>query len=135
MCTVKMDIFIVTTAQSPSLQTCIIVLHSELLFVSSKYDLFYGYTYDALGQPTVLNPDYILITDNCTYNVPSIDVLRPVPRLERHKHSLSSFCILLLQPLFIVAMIIPVRCFTCGKVIGNKYDSYLELLASENSAR
>jgi DNA-directed RNA polymerase subunit N (RpoN/RPB10) len=32
-------------------------------------------------------------------------------------------------------MIIPVRCFTCGKVIGNKYDSYLELLASEHSAR
>ena len=32
-------------------------------------------------------------------------------------------------------MIIPVRCFTCGKVIGNKYDSYLELLASDNSAR
>ena len=26
------------------------------------------------------------------------------------------------------AMIIPVRCFTCGKVIGNKYDKYLELL-------
>ena len=26
-------------------------------------------------------------------------------------------------------MIIPVRCFTCGKVIGNKYDTYLELVA------
>eukprot|EP00873_Tetraselmis_striata_P017502 jgi/Tetstr1/437766/TSEL_026420.t1 len=25
-------------------------------------------------------------------------------------------------------MIIPVRCFTCGKVIGNKWDTYLELL-------
>ena len=25
-------------------------------------------------------------------------------------------------------MIIPVRCFTCGKVIGNKYDSYIEFL-------
>ncbi len=23
-------------------------------------------------------------------------------------------------------MIIPVRCFTCGKVIGNKYDAYLD---------
>ena len=34
-------------------------------------------------------------------------------------------------------MIIPIRCFTCGKVIGNKWDSYLELLNqnfSENSA-
>ena len=31
-------------------------------------------------------------------------------------------------------MIIPVRCFTCGKVIGNKYDKYLELLQSDYSA-
>ena len=28
-------------------------------------------------------------------------------------------------------MIIPVRCFTCGKIIGNKYDRYLELLQSD----
>jgi hypothetical protein len=27
------------------------------------------------------------------------------------------------------AMIIPVRCFTCGKVIGNKYENYMKLLA------
>jgi len=25
-------------------------------------------------------------------------------------------------------MIIPVRCFTCGKVVGNKYEKYLELI-------
>ncbi|CAK5089800.1 hypothetical protein Mgra_00007195 [Meloidogyne graminicola] len=25
-------------------------------------------------------------------------------------------------------MIIPVRCFTCGKVIGNKWDAYLQHL-------
>ena len=25
-------------------------------------------------------------------------------------------------------MIIPVRCFTCGKVVGDKYNKYLELL-------
>ena len=25
-------------------------------------------------------------------------------------------------------MIIPIRCFTCGKVIGNKWDRYLQLL-------
>ena len=31
------------------------------------------------------------------------------------------------------AMIIPVRCFTCGKVIGNKYEKYLELLQSDFS--
>ena len=27
------------------------------------------------------------------------------------------------------------RCFTCGKVIGNKYEWYLELLANEIPAR
>ena len=30
-------------------------------------------------------------------------------------------------------MIIPVRCFTCGKVIGNKWDTFLELLAQDMS--
>jgi DNA-directed RNA polymerase I, II, and III subunit RPABC5 len=30
-------------------------------------------------------------------------------------------------------MIIPVRCFTCGKVIGNKYERYLELTEQEVS--
>lgn len=28
-------------------------------------------------------------------------------------------------------MIIPVRCFTCGKVIGNKWESYLDLLEQD----
>nr|UXY87684.1 rpb10 [Cryptomonas curvata] len=34
-------------------------------------------------------------------------------------------------------MIIPVRCFTCGKIIANKWELYIELLNqnySENSA-
>ncbi|KAJ8949732.1 hypothetical protein NQ318_005053 [Aromia moschata] len=31
----------------------------------------------------------------------------------------------------IVKMIIPVRCFTCGKVIGNKWEAYLGLLQAE----
>ncbi|KAG6418386.1 hypothetical protein SASPL_120590 [Salvia splendens] len=30
-------------------------------------------------------------------------------------------------------MIIPVRCFTCGKVIGNKWDMYLDLLQADYS--
>lgn len=30
-------------------------------------------------------------------------------------------------------MIIPVRCFTCGKIIGNKWDIYIELLNSNMS--
>lgn len=28
-------------------------------------------------------------------------------------------------------MLIPIRCFTCGKVIGNKWDAYLGLLQAE----
>lgn len=28
-------------------------------------------------------------------------------------------------------MIIPVRCFTCGKVVGNKWNAYLDLLERE----
>jgi hypothetical protein len=32
-------------------------------------------------------------------------------------------------------MIIPVRCFTCGKVTGNKYERYLELIAANESER
>ncbi|KAJ1666603.1 DNA-directed RNA polymerases I, II, and III subunit RPABC5 [Coemansia sp. RSA 1813] len=30
-------------------------------------------------------------------------------------------------------MIIPVRCFTCGKVVGNKWEKYLELIEQEYS--
>lgn len=30
-------------------------------------------------------------------------------------------------------MIIPVRCFTCGKVIGNKYETYLALINNDYS--
>lgn len=29
-------------------------------------------------------------------------------------------------------MIIPIRCFTCGKVIGNKYKTYLEKTKKKN---
>lgn len=32
---------------------------------------------------------------------------------------------------FRLTMIIPVRCFTCGKVIGNKWDTYLDLLQAD----
>jgi DNA-directed RNA polymerase I, II, and III subunit RPABC5 len=28
-------------------------------------------------------------------------------------------------------MIIPIRCFTCGKIIGNKWETYIELLRCE----
>lgn len=33
----------------------------------------------------------------------------------------------------VAAMIIPVRCFTCGKVIGNMWQTYLDLLQAEYS--
>jgi len=38
-----------------------------------------------------------------------------------------------LLPLFIphIFQIIPVRCFTCGKVIGDKWDRYLKLLQQD----
>jgi len=32
-------------------------------------------------------------------------------------------------------MIVPVRCFTCGKVVGNKWDKYQALLSSGVSAK
>ncbi|KAJ2144189.1 iso-1-cytochrome c [Coemansia sp. RSA 678] len=34
---------------------------------------------------------------------------------------------------FIHEMIVPVRCFTCGKVVGNKWELYLELLEKDYS--
>jgi hypothetical protein len=33
--------------------------------------------------------------------------------------------------IFLFNMIIPIRCFTCGKVIGNKWEAYLGLLQAE----
>jgi len=39
----------------------------------------------------------------------------------------------LLTKLLLVKMIIPVRCFTCGKVIGNKWETYLSLLQADFS--
>mmetsp|Transcript_1925 Transcript_1925/g.4199 ORF Transcript_1925/g.4199 Transcript_1925/m.4199 type:complete len:90 (+) Transcript_1925:361-630(+) len=30
-------------------------------------------------------------------------------------------------------MIIPVRCFTCGKVLGNKWETYLHLLSADHT--
>jgi DNA-directed RNA polymerase subunit N (RpoN/RPB10) len=30
-------------------------------------------------------------------------------------------------------MIIPVRCWTCGKVLGNKYETYKKLVAEDKS--
>ena len=37
-------------------------------------------------------------------------------------------CILSSQICCLKRMIIPVRCFTCGKVVGNKWEAYLGLL-------
>ncbi|KAL1007365.1 hypothetical protein UPYG_G00085730 [Umbra pygmaea] len=35
------------------------------------------------------------------------------------------------NPVNRIAMIIPVRCFTCGKIVGNKWEAYLGLLQAE----
>merc|ERR1712072_1377634 len=43
----------------------------------------------------------------------------------------SDLLALCTSPALARTMIIPVRCFTCGKVIGNKWDMYLDLLAAE----
>lgn len=32
-------------------------------------------------------------------------------------------------------MIIPVRCFTCGKVVGNKWETFMEMLRREHSEK
>merc|ERR1711935_912559 len=32
-------------------------------------------------------------------------------------------------------MIIPVRCYSCGKLIGNKWERYLQMLQSEKSEK
>jgi hypothetical protein len=32
-----------------------------------------------------------------------------------------------------INMIIPIRCFTCGKVVGNKWERYLQLLQNDYS--
>ena len=37
------------------------------------------------------------------------------------------------EPKFIFFQIIPVRCFSCGKVIGDKWNAYLELLSRDMS--
>ncbi|KAL7992094.1 hypothetical protein Chor_016350 [Crotalus horridus] len=37
----------------------------------------------------------------------------------------------LLRQYPLVKMIIPVRCFTCGKIVGNKWEAYLGLLQAE----
>eukprot|EP00066_Takifugu_rubripes_P005592 XP_003969732.2 PREDICTED: DNA-directed RNA polymerases I, II, and III subunit RPABC5 isoform X2 [Takifugu rubripes] len=31
----------------------------------------------------------------------------------------------------LLTMIIPIRCFTCGKIVGNKWEAYLGLLQAE----
>ncbi|KAL7866855.1 hypothetical protein AOLI_G00146690 [Acnodon oligacanthus] len=38
---------------------------------------------------------------------------------------------LLPRPSLLFRMIIPVRCFTCGKIVGNKWEAYLGLLQAE----
>ena len=32
-------------------------------------------------------------------------------------------------------MIIPIRCFTCNRILASKYDKYLELIQSDDSSK
>ncbi|KAJ1178682.1 hypothetical protein NDU88_003924 [Pleurodeles waltl] len=52
---------------------------------------------------------------------------RRAPHLFLHR----LFCSLLAGQLPRIIMIIPVRCFTCGKIVGNKWEAYLGLLQAE----
>ena len=45
----------------------------------------------------------------------------------------SVICCVLIHHHHTPKMIIPVRCFTCGKVIGNKWETYLYLLQADYS--
>src|SRR5689334_1156387 len=49
---------------------------------------------------------------------------------QRVSHSIH-FSIVSHNPIERNEMIIPIRCFTCGKVIGNKWDTYLSLLQAD----
>ncbi len=52
--------------------------------------------------------------------------MQSFPELDRNPKSNRSA-----QAFSFATMIIPVRCFTCGKVIGNKWEAYLGLLQAE----
>ena len=43
----------------------------------------------------------------------------------------SFFCLIYIN----IIMIIPIRCFTCGKIIGNKWESYIDLLNQKFSEK
>ncbi|XP_047546523.1 DNA-directed RNA polymerases I, II, and III subunit RPABC5 [Lutra lutra] len=49
----------------------------------------------------------------------------PAPRRKRRQIRPCGRCVAA------AAMIIPVRCFTCGKIVGNKWEAYLGLLQAE----
>nr|XP_020464160.1 DNA-directed RNA polymerases I, II, and III subunit RPABC5 isoform X1 [Monopterus albus] len=49
----------------------------------------------------------------------------------RQPHKKSSFCCCGRSKYNVATMIIPIRCFTCGKIVGNKWEAYLGLLQAE----
>lgn len=53
------------------------------------------------------------------------------PKLLNKKKKFSGFYSSSIFNLYHNSMIIPVRCFSCGKVIGNKWDNYLSLLQAD----
>ncbi|KAB5559491.1 hypothetical protein PHYPO_G00029740 [Pangasianodon hypophthalmus] len=50
---------------------------------------------------------------------------------ELQSHVYNHLVIFGSQDLQNFTMIIPIRCFTCGKIVGNKWEAYLGLLQAE----
>ena len=61
----------------------------------------------------------VFIVSNCADKNFEFSTL-PIFQVETTEHGL-------------LKMIIPVRCFTCGKVIGNKWDAYIKCLQQERT--
>ena len=72
------------------------------------------------------NPDvtFQFFLEEVTGTMPGGSTLRPSKATLRGRFSL--LCVRLCGSL--LTMIIPVRCFTCGKIIGNKYNTYIEFI-------
>ncbi|KAF4676258.1 glycerol ethanol, ferric requiring protein [Perkinsus olseni] len=68
-----------------------------------------------------------------TWDIERARALRKADTRERSSTALASDRLFPFVPSPFTEMIIPIRCFTCGKVIGNKWDTYLNLLQEGKS--
>ena len=63
----------------------------------------------------------------------SISTFAPIDHDHKNRHRILQIATTLVLKTSTPKMIIPVRCFTCGKVIGNKWETYLNLLQTDFS--